>query len=433
VADVPNTPPDQKPTPVSQVRTYAADAANVSGKPLPKEVVNVPAPRPAPSLVPPPPRAIPVPPPPPPQTSESREQVLARLRKNAGVIVPPPPILTPQPDVANTRRDELLERLKSRGGAKSPAVTPPPAVTVPDIPPGIPTLSKIAPLHTYKSDFADFSKKEGATPLTILAAQQDSRTQAQPVFTTQKKGAWVPILLGVLLIVGGGGIIFGGVFYLMNRPIAPEEILVPSLIFADERFRLSGTPSELQVQLANLSASSLREGGVAVAYITYSTTTPEGDVIEEPASGGALIANLSLTAPDILLRNTEPSSTVGVVRINNETRPYFILRVSSYERTFAGMLTWEETIKEDLSLFYPSYPATVVATTTASSTPIVPIVPPSEFVDETIANHDVRILKDSEGRSILLYGYRDKQTLIIARNEAAFVELVTRLSATRAQ
>jgi hypothetical protein len=51
------------------------------------------------------------------------------------------------------------------------------------------------------------------------------------------------------------------------------------------------------------------------------------------------------------------------------------------------------------------------------------------FEDVVVANRDVRILRDTRGRSLLLYGYADKETLIIARNEASFAALLTRLSA----
>jgi hypothetical protein len=53
------------------------------------------------------------------------------------------------------------------------------------------------------------------------------------------------------------------------------------------------------------------------------------------------------------------------------------------------------------------------------------------FVDAVIDNHDVRVLKDEQGRQLMLYGYRDKETLIIARSEKAFSELLARLSSTR--
>ena len=332
-------------------------------------------------------------------------------------------------------RDEILARLREKALA-----TP----TVPQTAPsGIPAVSKVvpparpAPLHTYTSDFAEHAKQQGATPLSVLAAEQDAQRSGAPeALTVKKKSAWLPIVAGALLILAGAASVYFAYYFITHRPGVPIETFVPSLIFADEHVHIEGVGNELQERLADLSSLELREGGVAIAYLTYASTTPEGKAIEEPAAGGALVRALGLAAPDILLRNTEPASTVGVVRALGETRPFLILRVASFERTFAGMLVWEKTMEEDLKLFYPPYetpaPVQVATTTLATTTPQSP-PPPKEFTDYTIANHDVRILKDAAGKTILLYGYRDKETLIIARNEAAFEELVTRLSATRAQ
>ena len=60
--------------------------------------------------------------------------------------------------------------------------------------------------------------------------------------------------------------------------------------------------------------------------------------------------------------------------------------------------------------------------------PPPPPVDPTDFVDAVVDNHDVRILKDAAGRSLMLYGFKDQQTLIIARDEAAFTLLVDRLN-----
>ena len=134
---------------------------------------------------------------------------------------------------------------------------------------------------------------------------------------------------------------------------------------------------------------------------------------------------------------------MGVIHEGGETRAFFALRVSSYERTFAGMLTWEPLMMRDLGLLYPLYPEDVIeepvvdlsASTTpkvASTTPRIvpaPAVSRGRFEDTVVANRDVRILRDTRGRSLLLYGYADKETLVIARNEASFAALITRLAA----
>ena len=410
VSDEPKTDTAPQSDTKPHIRTFASDVASLTGKPLPKNVVNVPAPKPVAPAAPVAPKEVAAPPPPKPM-GPSREEVLARLRDTA---------------------------------AKPAAVIP---SASPSVVPGIPPVSKapaaqpLPTIHTYTSDFAEHAKRQGATPLSVLAAEQDAGGASAPTaLSVKKKSAWIPILAGTLLILAGAASIYFAYYFITNRPSTPSAVFVPSLIFADEHVRIQGFGTELQMRLAELSTHALPEGGVAIVYITYASTTPQGKTVEEPATGGALVRALTLTAPDILLRNTEPASTVGLVRAGGETRPFMILRVASFERTFAGMLVWEKTMADDLRIFYPAFEVPTpepVATTTATGTPATttPIAPPAppEFEDLTISNYDVRILKDARGRTLLLYGYRDKETLIIARNEAAFEELVARLSATRAQ
>lgn len=99
----------------------------------------------------------------------------------------------------------------------------------------------------------------------------------------------------------------------------------------------------------------------------------------------------------------------------------------------------------DLESLYPAYPGAEVvvpvvtapvATTTssASTTPRVeaPVFVPT-FHDEVVANHDVRLYRDALGQSIVLYGYWNQTTLVIARDPAAFTEIIARLANARTQ
>ncbi len=461
--DEPAVPPASD-APKPQFRTYASDVARLTGKPLQKNVANTPAPLPAPVAPPPsappkaPPVAEPIAPapsaplspkpydPPPaqiipkaPTTDESRDAVLARLRARAVPQQPAQPapegVVIPNAPSTNEKREEVLARLRKNAGAPAPSARPEP-------PPGLPPINRLeqvpapAPIHTYKSDFSDQAKETGASRISILAAEQNARGRAPvPQLKPKKKSRALFIAGAVLLILAGGASVYFAFSFVTGHPPVLVGPSVPSLIFADEHDELSGTGSELRQGLADLSSHSLPAGGVAVAYVTYASTTAKGSTVMLPADGGALISALGLSAPDILLRNIDPASTVGVVHAGDETRPFFIFRVASFERTFAGMLDWEGTMPSDLALFYPAYPeeAKPAATTTATTSAAVHIAFTLSFADEVVDNHDVRVFRDSSGRSIVLYGYRDKETLIIARDEAAFSELLQRLASTRAQ
>jgi hypothetical protein len=135
----------------------------------------------------------------------------------------------------------------------------------------------------------------------------------------------------------------------------------------------------------------------------------------------------------------------GVLHIGSTVSPFFILSVASYPDTFAGMLSWEAILPSDVSALFPPYQS-AVSTTTATTTPttskkgakVTPVAPPAPtppaaFYDQVVNNHDVRIYQDAQGRSVLLYGYWNQNTLIIARDPAAFTEILRRLATSNTQ
>jgi hypothetical protein len=53
-----------------------------------------------------------------------------------------------------------------------------------------------------------------------------------------------------------------------------------------------------------------------------------------------------------------------------------------------------------------------------------------QFVDEVIANHDARVYSDAGGE-VIVYGYWNQNTLVLARDTAAFTEIMSRLATSK--
>ncbi len=398
---------------------------------------------------------------------EERESVLARLRAKmashpapqvpAVPVTPPPPQISvpvPPPPAAIERivPAPVFETPKEAPVYSMPPVyrepipepipqaTPAPAPVVAPIPAQKPQAAPTN-FHSYSTDFADQKVATGASSFSVLAAQQDAAPREQPkTFTKGKRAPVLAIALGTVLLVLAAGGAYAAYLYVGSRqPVPTLTEKVPSLIFADEFKKVDGAGIDLMQALAMAASDPLVQGTALVTYVAQPATGEPGIIAGSPAPGGVLIKALNLAAPDLLLRNITEKSTVGVINEGGETRTFFVLRVSSYERTFAGMLTWEPLMERELALLYPLYAseesdAVSLSTTTASSAPKAtsqtgPVVSRARFEDAVVANRDVRILRDTRGRSLLLYGYADKETLIIARNEASFAALLTRLSA----
>lgn len=345
------------------------------------------------------------------------------------VPTPPPPVEPFQSVDHSAPRDRLV------GASVLPPVAPLPESPASPVPePTAPEPDGPAPLHTYSGDFSERVQDTHASQATILAAEQDKGRVPQEPHTHRAVNVLYVLAGIVLLLAGAGGVYYGyTIFMKRGAPI----ILAPSPsapIFVDESAQVSGSGTPLMQAIEQSATRPLAPNTVRLLY-DASTTTAQ-----------SIFSSLQLPAPGILLRNIVASgSMAGIVRAGSSEAPFFILSVASYGDTFSGMLLWEPTMVRDLSPLYPpqSAPAVVTATSspraqTATSSATVASTSPKAvstpgFADVVIQNHDAREYTDAAGHIVVVYGYWDQRTLIIAHDEAAFIEILNRLSTSRKQ
>ncbi len=339
---------------------------------------------------------------------------------------------------------------KARGMQRSTEISRPIGISSDEVEAETET-ARVEPLRTYSSDFTDRVKSKGASAMTILAAEQDSGHSATSVVSPQvKKTLYVVIGVG-LLLVGGVGAYIG---YTQYQAAHAPVVIAPTLaapIFFEEKEEVVEKGAAIVAAIVASAGKSLSPNTVRLLYSNDATTTQE-----------TLFVAARFAAPNIVRRNIvgNGASMAGILNTNGSTAPFFILGVGSYNETFAGMLSWEKTMSKDLAAIFPPYPAPVVSTTTATSTATTtpkkpaPAAAPTKpaaraatttasttprvavtagFRDEVIANHDVRVYRDDQGRTLFLYGYWSQTVLVIARDAAAFTELAERLAGSRPQ
>lgn len=234
-----------------------------------------------------------------------------------------------------------------------------PAPVLPRTPASPSAVSQYSGLQTYSGDFSDHLSSSGSSAFSVLAAEQDAQPGTAP--RSERRAvtprALIAIATGVVLLgLAGGGMyaVYQMVMTMRSAPIAP--LTVPSIIFADSYRNISGTGPALIDALAASINEPLLSGQVLVTYLIASATGEDGSIFQRPIGGGRLFTTTQLPAPDILLRNVRDEGSAGVVNTGIESRPFFVLRVDSYERTFAGMLTWEPLMFQDLSKLFPLHP-----------------------------------------------------------------------------
>ncbi len=378
---------------------------------------------------------------------EKHQEAVASLKP----ITPPAPVAeplapsapVPPPPPEMTWNEQLREAAKARVEARIVEDEAAGIHRSTERPRAIVTEDMVSPLRTYADDFTDRVASEGASRVSILAAEQDagshSVAEEEPEMSPLKKR--LSIGAGVLLlVVGGSGVYYAYTKYVAAHLPVPIISLSRAPIYYDEEEELSGEGSVLLNAIATAVGHPLGAKKVRLITSTSATTTRQG-----------LFVALGLGAPSVLVRNIVGSeSMLGVVNAGAGTSPFFILEVASYNETFAGMLAWEPRMQRDLATLYPLPIVPVVlpelitgtstatstklgAATTSSSTSPAPTAPTQTpgFRDEVVANYDVRVYRDSFGAVVLLYGYTDQRTLVIAKDVPAFTEIVTRLAASR--
>lgn len=333
----------------------------------------------------------------------------------------PAPAPRPAPEPAPERPP--VPKIETSIAPKPAPIMEEPIVVEAPVPP-VPE-AKPSPVETYSGDFIDRVKETRASTATILAAEQDAKrdTPAAAPQESKRGRGWVPVAVGCLLLAAGGtGAYIAYSNYRATTAPVPVASVASAPIFVDSREQVSGVGTALQQAVAQAAVESLAPNTVRLLSLEASATT-------------SVFSALNLRAPGVLLRNVNTmGGAAGVVRATSgEQGLFFILPVSSYGITFSSMLSWEPTMLEDFRPLFPPYieqsaATTTAATTVATTTPVFSIV---GFRDEIVANHDVRVYRDAAGRSVLLYGYWDQTTLVIARDPEAFAEILGRLGTAR--
>jgi hypothetical protein len=183
----------------------------------------------------------------------------------------------------------------------------------------------------------------------------------------------------------------------------------------------------------------------------------------------------------MLTRSFTPSWMLGVYTDPQNNKSIFVVTVNNFfQNAFAGMLSWEKVMPDDLKQYlYAVVPAgvanapilasssiaqyvntlqnidsilpmtttatstssttskklttgtsstTIISTTTDSGQPVVPYFTlRGQFEDKIIKNKDVREFITVDGKALFLYSFIDNERLVITSNEETLAEIITRL------
>jgi hypothetical protein len=261
-------------------------------------------------------------------------------------------------------------------------------------------------LRTYQGDVEEAMHRNNTSTTDIFLAEQKRKGSTlvnpeAPIVSAARNKFF--ILTGSILLLLGI-LTIGSVYYLR----ATEKVTVDKQVRA-----LIGFSEEKVVPVANLTRGQLLNALVTekqnfklpVNSVLYVNTI---QAVDTPESIDKVLKLLAPTMPDSLIRSFD-KYMLGVYSFDTN-EPFIILTTNDFSSSFAGMLKWEHTMTNDVGAWFGLPEST--------STPF--------FIDEEFRNKDLRLLKDEKNKTILLYSFIDKNTLIITKSENVFTALVSK-------
>ena len=375
-------------------------------------------------------------------------------------------------DVTEADPGEGLQHYANRelGSAVKPAVTPSPAQN---------DRGTLKNIRTYESDVAEIMSRTHVSTASIAIAES-VKTQGEPVLAEAPEKPSHIIrnlffaLLSLILLAAGAG----GAYYLYSMsPLAgtsstapaPTQRAVQSIVPSDsfvvvpiDGLNQQAIIARVQQEIGKpLAPDSIKE-------IIFAETS---NGVQVRVTANEMLQNMGLEAPDMIARSLAPSWMLGVYSDDTGmTSPFVVTTNTFFQNAFAGMLSWEPTMASDLKPYLPvpviasstpiatstaiatSTPKTASSTskaittakkaatsspTTATSSSFIATLPfvasvaspvriGGRFQDRIVKNKDVREYVTSNG-ALFLYSFIDNNRMVVAANEAALSEVVTRL------
>ena len=279
-------------------------------------------------------------------------------------------------------------------------------------------INEIKQIRTYKSD-AEEAVKNNHTSVIDIAVAENKKKEETPIEyekeKTSKKTLWFSIILiFIALAVVSGTYYFWIVGSETLSQTAPKGITYSALINANKT-------ETIPVDQKNPASSIISD-------IENISSVPVGSIVDlipvesngiAVASSSDFFSTIGITIPTQVALALDGTYSLGTI-VSSPNHPFVVLGVSSFENAFAGMFSWEKTMRSDFAKFIDiDHP----------DEPLVPVIL-GAFTDKTIGNQDVREFLNASSTPILLYTFVGTGKLVIATDADTLSTIITSLNTT---
>ncbi len=271
----------------------------------------------------------------------------------------------------------------------------------------------IKSLRTYQGDVEEAIANNKYTSTTILVAEQKRRVEEpQKVVEVKYSGTRNRVF-----------IYFGGLFFILGVAIVTSVYYIKSSddVVIERQVKTFLSPTkEIKIALAsstedNIISTIVREREnfkLPINSVLYVNTVNEN----VPVDTSKILSVLAPSAPSSLVRSFYNKYMLGIYSYDtNEV--FLILSVNDYASSYSGMLKWEKDMPKDLVKIFSVDQDFLTRT--------------YSFSDLSIKNKDLRIIRDDAGKTIMLYSFIDKETLLITKNEKIFGAILARINISK--
>lgn len=254
--------------------------------------------------------------------------------------------------------------------------------------------------------------RETPAQLPQIEAIKDTQDHIEPQYQEEQK---IPILYFIVVIVVASVLGIGLSYYFFVIKNAPTQQIVVEYIVP----QLLSTSQQIPFRFGEDRRTSL---GIIKDFVDRSQTITQlyPTVIdghtERPAPVQTIINELELQAPGSFTRAITEFTFGGTP----QRQPFIIMRVTSFDTAFAGILEWERTMSADLSPLFGD----VVINSFDPSARTDTQVREAFFKDIIASNKNVRLLLDEEGKDRIVYTFTNQNTILITTTREALDEIL---------
>lgn len=283
--------------------------------------------------------------------------------------------------------------------------------------------NKAAVLHTLKQDVDDLVQKRKVSMVRAIALESDGATAEtagqDPVQKNSSGVLFAAIGIGLLamMIMGVGYYALtlkeaGGVARenqaRYDNTLVFFEHVQPFDVTDLESFELRGGLAKVRDDIPATAGSVTL---IDFFERVYDPSTQSR--VSVPVGLGTLLNIMKPRMPQTLVSVLTPTYFIGV-HASDVNVPFILMKVTSPDHAFAGMLDWEKQMSQDLQPFLE-----------IRGVPLGGDLP--QFSDLAIENIDARILREEDGTIRIIYAIVERNVVVITNSITTLKELADRI------